>query len=492
MLTRQPALFSNRPVLIPIAEMDRVEKQTQSLHALEKHVPKSLHDVRLILAKEIATLYKELDQLERAYYGPMKTIENELKKYLGPIKLILLNMELNKLSSCAAIERIITLCTDKKKYEGDQGNVLLLKEVYMKVQNYLPDKFKDIHNHILKLQAAFDKYCVSFYDGEVDCELETASCYEQQIKNRRETIQENFDRIKKIAKKFKLKSFEISMFSTAVASFCRRHSSECAPFLLLFAESCLCVRGALEELTRWLEEDENYAGFIKHDIADQEKTKGKQTKCLRAVRQRYHAITYNLEQSQMQCGKLLYEVENMKGKEEELTLERNFLLAQSNDIQLDIEIKEAHLEDLKKRAVEMNTSSFCDTIELLTHELRFLKEKLPLVKRHQGTSKHKLTFIFGKNAALKNLTKEIEKIKKDLIETGEVKRKHEIDYNNLMKSILLARKIYLYKTSNDAVSKIYYQLPVEPRTRKLPGNCSLDGLYRISVYCIQHRSLHLI
>ncbi len=51
----------------------------------------------------------------------------------------------------------------------------------------------------------------------------------------------------------------------------------------------------------------------------------------------------------------------------------------------------------------------------------------------------------------------------------------DIELNMIMEKLDLARQIHLYKSSPDAVSKIFYEQPVAVNNARLPGMAGKDG-----------------
>ena len=63
-----------------------------------------------------------------------------------------------------------------------------------------------------------------------------------------------------------------------MATFCSRCDINKLLFLVIFADACTHIRSALSVMTLWLKTDENYAAYVKNDLAELEKLKEEKMK----------------------------------------------------------------------------------------------------------------------------------------------------------------------------------------------------------------------
>ena len=63
-----------------------------------------------------------------------------------------------------------------------------------------------------------------------------------------------------------------------MATFCSRCDINKLLFLVILADACTHIRSALSVMTLWLKTDENYAAYVKNDLAELEKLKEEKMK----------------------------------------------------------------------------------------------------------------------------------------------------------------------------------------------------------------------
>lgn len=465
---RMPTLASKAAFYLPLDEMPTFRKKIHGLKLLESHPPRSVKDLRNIISSEIKAVSKKLSRLERSYYGIGKSIQHEVDKYVMPLKGVMRMLTIFEFSSVSTIENAIKTGSDPKRYKGDPNNIALLKEVFAKVQTYVPDKFNEISSYCLKILETLEKYFLSFYEPHKEHYLETAAHYEEQRNNWISTIKNSLNRVKKLQKDFKERMIHYTMFTPPVAAFCQKNECEQVPFLLLFADACTNIRAAMTVMNTWLQADENYPIFLRNDIDNMEQLKEEKIKLMRAAKTKYHSATYKLTQTEVEYDKAIFEVESVKEKEEALTIEADYLRNLQNELRMELEIKEFRKDELKKKQSEFTPENYYEVFDMLTEEARFVKERMPLIKRQLAAAEHKLEWMHEKKVHLQKIEKEISQLKKEMEETSNEREIREVEYKRVEKGLEVARKIYMFKTSSDYAEKIYFSLPIGPRCKIQP------------------------
>lgn len=462
---RMPTLANKNAFLLPLEEI--TAKSKVGLKQFETHPPTSLKEVRNLLTAEIKSVQKKLNRLERSYYGVGKTLSHEVKRVATPIKILIRMLGYFELPSTKSIEAAIKNGSDPKRYKGDPENVALLKEVFAKVQTFVPAKFKEVAETCEKMLEVMEKYLISFYDPESEIEVETASHFETQIRSWRKTIRENLVNIHSLIMKFKGRGIHYSMFSSPVATFCQRNECELVPFLLLFAEACTNIRTALSIITQWIKCDENYAVFLQNDVRDLEHQKEEHVKAMREAREKYHSATFKVNQAEVEYTKLLADFENIKEKGAANEIEEMFLISRLNELESDMEFKEGRREELKRKADEIDPDALVITLDNLNEEIRFLKDKLPGIRRQLATAKHRREWMCEKHLQVEKAETEIVQLQSDVREAENTKKQREAEFETIDNTLDLARKLLLLKNSSDSVEKIFYGIPITARNTRM-------------------------
>ena len=162
------------------------------------------------------------------------------------------------------------------------------------------------------------------------------------------------------------------------------------------------------------------------------------------------------------------QVNSLYDKYNALKSEDEIFSQQLYDIELEIEFKEHRRDGLKKE--EINAELTSENFEMLTADLKNLKERLPFVERHLANVRFKLNWIEEKIHRLEKIAKEIDSLNKELEEAEVLKKTLESEHSDIERSLTIARKIVLLKTSNDTVEKLYYSMPLDTKFVKNKGS----------------------
>ncbi|KAL8612470.1 hypothetical protein ACOMHN_058598 [Nucella lapillus] len=443
-------------------------RHPEGLLRIQKAPPRSMRDVRAAVTKELKSVTRKLARLEREYYGDRGTVHKEVERYVFPVKTLMRSLWLFSLNKASEVEEMIRQAANPERYKGDPQHLAALREVFGKVQAFLPARVAVLLQTCQAILDNLTRYCVSFYEVEKDCYLETPAHYSEQMEVWRAKAEHSIQSARSLYRKFGTTGITLKMLSPPVASFCSRADVTKLLFLVMFADACTHIRSALSVLSLWLKTDETYAVFVKNDLAELEKLKEEKMKVLREMRQRCHCLTYSLTRAEADHARLQHALGLMRDKESSLRIDEVSLVNTLNDMELEMEFKEKRREKLKKQETspDITTDSSSETYESLTHELRILKERYPVVTRALGQVRLKLSKVDSKLEMLDKARKDMVNTRKDLLAAEEEKNLKEQDYTETEDAAQLARRILLCKTASDATEKLYYSLPFGTKTSK--------------------------
>lgn len=464
---RMPTLATKTAFLLPaLDDMSRLHRRSMGVQQLETNPPRSLAKLRHSISSEIKGLSKKLSRLERNYYGVGKSLQHEVEKSILRLKGVLRMLNISEFSSKASLEKAIKDGSDSEKYKGDPNNIALIKELYGKIQTFMPSKFSDLIETCTHIKTLLEKYCVSFYDSETDHYLETAAHYQQQIEIWIETVSKSITNIKKLQKNYQDIMIHHTQFTSPVLAFCQKNECENVPVVLLFADGCTNIKAVMSVANNWIQADQNYPVFLRNDIDDLDRQREEKVRLLRDAKTKYHTLTYKLSQSEIEFDKALTEMETWKNKQESMKDEADNLRTLSIELQTELEFKEYRKKELRKRESEYSQETYIETYEMLTDEIHYAKDKMPPLKRQLAAVQYKLEWMTQKENQVKRMGKDIKDMKKELVDIRVDRERKEEEFEQLEKALDLARRIHRYKTSTDVTEKIFFSLPIGQKKGK--------------------------
>ena len=457
---RMPTLATKAAFLLPLDDMTNINTKPNGIKRLESNPPRSLSKLRHSISVEIKGLSKKLARLERNYYGVGRSLQHEVEKYVLRLKGVMRWLNIKEFSSKASLEKAIKDGADSEKYKGDPNNITLIKELFGKIQTFMPNKFTDLIESCTRIKSLLEKYCVSFFDPDNDHYLETASHYQAQIQIWIESIDKSINQIQNQQKKFQESTIHHSQFTPPVMAFCQKNECEGVPLVLLFADGCTNVRAVMSVATNWIQADQNYHIFLRNDIDGLELQREEKVRLLRDAKTKYHTVTYKLSQSEIEYDKALTEMESWKDKQESMKDEADYLKGLNAELQMELEFKEYRKKELKKRESEYSPETYIETFEMLTDEIHYCKDKIPPLKRQMAAVQYKLEWMTQKQAHVNKISKGIKDMSKELVDIKIDREKREAEFEQLEKALETARRIHRYKTSTDITEKIFFSLPI--------------------------------
>ena len=263
------------------------------IRRLDRKPQENLGMVHKILAASVKDVLENVKKLERGFYGQGKTAQDDIHKYTPCVLVILQASHISHLNSLVAINDIITRSQDPKiNFSVDPFELNKLKECLRKISDVIPARFTEMVLDLKRILKYLDKYCLSFYDTEGHVYLDTGHYYEKQRRFFRSEIKRNLDKIDILYEKFRKSVLIHSEMSSYARDLARKTDCQRAPFLLLFPESCECIRTACSACMSWIDADSNYATFISNDINDLELKKEEVSKVLRTCQEKFHQLHF--------------------------------------------------------------------------------------------------------------------------------------------------------------------------------------------------------
>ena len=395
---------------------------------LERKPQEDLSVIHVILSGAIKDTQLKLTQLERSYYGPGKTAHDELKKWAPSVKSVMKAAGVSNLVAAAKVEELVKQGLDPKcKFRVDVYDLNRVKECYTKCRGNNPVKFTDILIELKAILKYLEKYCLSFYDPASLIPLETAQHYEKKRSEWIQGIREILKTIDILPHKFKTSELWLSEFSSYGIELARQGECSSAPFLVIFPECCEIIRNTCTAMASWVNADSTYAGFISNDITDLEQKKEEDLRSMQNFQQKYHQLVFKLRQTQTECDKLQAELDKLKEREDEMIVEEELLNSQSNDMQMEIERKEYHREDLFRNAAEMHPDILYERYSQLAEALRDIKRDLPFVQRKLFNVRYKLSWIEEKREQLRLDNRRLAQLRKEMEQTDQTREEKELE-----------------------------------------------------------------
>lgn len=142
-------------------------------------------------------------------------------------------------------------------------------------------------------------------------------------------------------------------------------------------------------------------------------------------------------------------------------------------------MKEYSRDELIKKAASTEPAVLYEKYSQFSERLRELRAKLPGTKRRLASTQSKLAWLKEKQATETRIANELAQVKQEVTQLEHLKSEHEIELTLILKRLELAKRIYLYKTSSDAIAKIFYKQPVEANSARLPGVKGKQGKSQI-------------
>ncbi|KAL4221914.1 hypothetical protein ACF0H5_017966 [Mactra antiquata] len=440
-------------------------KQTIDHLALER--PQSLQTFRECVAKGLVNIDRKIDLLQQSYYGPDIEIDLEIKRWLPPLSKVLRENKITYFLCKTQLEDAVILFN---KSEGDptmpidfdKEALRTVIDIIERVLQYLKTGFADIIKDLKTICDYMWKYCLSFSGDEGDIYLDTAVNYERQRKEFYEAVMFNLDDIINMAEQFETKGMQVQELGFVARDLAERNKVTHAPFLVIIPQAFENLRHATSGMRKWLQADECYADFIKHDIDDLEKKREIQEKKIRDMQVKCSNHDHKLKTAHRYLADIEAEVKSFHNREKALAKENEELTGGINDVVFDLDIKAIRYEDYKQRIDDLSDFEKEKFIEL-EYEMMELKEKKPTLDRKLREIGKKIDVIKDRRGIMKKREEDVAEAKSEVKKMKKEFRKYEVELERLDFNLSRLKEIYRYKTTPEILKKIFHGMPLTAR-----------------------------
>ncbi len=261
------------------------------IRRMERKPQENLGVVHTILTAAVKDVLDKLKKLERGFYGLGRNATDEIRRWVPCCRAVMHAAQLPHLNSLVTINDIITKSQDPRiQFTLDAFELNKFKECLRKINEAVPVKFSELVLDSKRILKYLEKYCRSFYQIENGIFLDTAHHYEKQIRYHSGDIRHTLDKIDAMYEKFRTSVLTPAEMSPYARELAQKHDCLHFPFLLLFPESCECIRTVCSTMSSWITADENYATFISNDINDLAQKKEEVSRVLRDSQAKFHQL----------------------------------------------------------------------------------------------------------------------------------------------------------------------------------------------------------
>ena len=369
---------------------------------LERKPQENMSVVYTILRTGIGHTEDKLRRVERLYYGASKDAATDARKWITPVKSVMNDVHLTRFTLVWHIEKVIQLSDHLRgNFDADPYNINKLRELMKKVQHFVPDAFSDITDDLRRIVKYLDKYCVSFYSLDGDVVFPTAEHYEKERRQFRATIKRSIANIAALPHKFQTTGLSDTDLSSYGEELCRKADCADAPFIVMFAEVCENVRTACGAVRSWIDADVSYSEFVGNDIGQMERDIDAALAPLRKLEDQFYHTQYQLKQAGHEIARVEEELVGLRERENEFVFDEELLVRETNDIGIQIEMKEYRRDELVRNATDHAPAVLQQKYAELCEELRELKTKLPVAKRRLLNARRRLEWLGEKKEQLR-------------------------------------------------------------------------------------------
>ena len=442
-------------------------RKNQNMANLDSERPKSIESFRGIVRSAVEEIEKRMTDVEKLFYGGRRC-EDALRDVVPVIRRI---MRVFGISSFQAAWQVNEILTKLKDPEGrgkvDEIDLRAFTDMHTRIVDFVPARLQPLINDIMKVLQNLKKYCLSFCPKYRDAYLETVSHYDLKINEFSNAICMQVDNILKMINAYKGQGVLAKHLGIHTNDVARRCDCASMPVLLIFPESCANIRNACAAALKWLQEEEMYAGYIKIDIAELERKKEYQVKVVREAQNNVSHVEHKLKTTRRDTHESTLIMQKSDAREELVVQEVVRLEKEISDAQYTLDYQEHVRESHRRRASAEMTSEIHERFESIISEILSLRDKLSGLKRQLDSAKIKRDRVLERKSRVEKLTKQLSDLETELKTSHEQRHLEEKELKRISVCLEHLKRIYLYKTSPDAMKKIFYQMPVETRNARL-------------------------
>ena len=296
--------------------------------------------------------------------------------------------------------------------------------------------------------------------------METPRHYEDKILEMKTAVSSHLDNINIMASTYRQEGgTHASVFGLEANELARRCDIGHLPFLLLFPQACQNIRKCIDSLSLWLDEDAKYAEFIKHDVQELEIKKMAQNKILRDVQQKAVRLEKHINTLDRDIKTLHAEIHKVKHREVKLDQEIHKLSQDIKMINFDIDTKKEEIETIKHNIKTGKPGNLNEQYEQNIMDIGKLTLQIPEIEQQIEQVQEKKRFILEKRFALRRKKEERQRLKATYQDAlGDVAREQRRE-NDQIRSLAQLKHIYICRTSQGVMKKIFQNSPIEARSR---------------------------
>ena len=172
---------------------------------------------------------------------------------------------------------------------------------------------------------------------------------------------------------------------------------------------------------------------------------------------------------------MIAETRDLEEKEDFALIKEEMLINESNELMLELELKEYNKDELHKNSAGLEPDFARMKYHQICEEIGEIKRRLPVIHRQIQAQKNKLEFIEMKKKEREKVERDVDNIKSQLEDCCKGREDDSKTLIQIYDKLEVARKIHLYKTSPDVMEKIFHDQDVQLNNSRLPGLQSDSG-----------------
>ena len=441
-------------------------RKHQTLVDLENERPKSMATIREAIKVATEALEVRIHDLELQFYGSRRA-EDDLRNILPPIRNIMTVFQVTYIHASYQVENIMRLASDPTEvFKADRHDLEFLKDYHRRLVEFVPENFVPFIEDFRKIFSYVEKYCVSFYDGGVGPEMETAFHYHLKQKEYREAINVHLSNITSMASAYRDEAgLNVKHFGLSTNELARRCDCGDLPFLLVFPEAIQNILMACQAIYTWLKDDIAYIDLIKYDVEKVKEKRDGVAESFKRNKTEHALMDRRIRNTRKELSQLETELEELKPREKQVKKEVKFLRKEIRNKELDIELLQQKRSLLEGDAKFGNIhSKECEQIAANILQSRYA---IPEIQKQVDIVHARANFITQKKETLEEKKKSLSAWE---AEYDLQKNKLVLEEKNLKrldKCVAQVKDIYQKKTSPDLAKKIFHNMPVEARNARL-------------------------
>ena len=257
--------------------------------------------------------------LELEYYGGQPP-ETALTNLTSSFREVMKNLVIVRLQSAWQMDDILRRTekvANEELYQIDPSHLESFKMFSIKMKMLVPTMFIEMKNELWDILILLQKYCLSFFEGEEDEYLETASSYKQQRKKFSQTIKDTIYRIEDVALQYTKGLITFKHLGMDAKELARKCYFFEAPILFIFADMCQNVREICATVMQWVQYDSEYPKFVLYDLKEVQKKRDEYFPKVRDIREKQHQLRHKIQKLHRDIKEITEQIEKLETKRQE-------------------------------------------------------------------------------------------------------------------------------------------------------------------------------